>query len=230
MSSTSSAQPSRNGQGNVSKSRTTSGVRGRELVHVDPSGEALLTAAQVQFHRSSEVRSILSASISPLCTAGRNATMGADGYPMASTHPTAVHPHAGASPADAGPPQPGARPGTRCWWWGRTACPGRALLSRLRALGVETWGTSRRKAPLEPFTLPLDLADRTSRLPRFPASAPPCLRRGLGPGRLRRRAGASLCRSLDGLLRLAEGLLNQGTRVVLLSSDAVTGRMGSCRR
>jgi len=146
---------------------------------------------------------------------------------MASTHPTAVHPHAGASPADAGPPQPGARPGHPVLVVGQDGLLGRALLSRLRALGVETWGTSRRKAPLEPFTLPLDLADRTSRLPRFPVFRTAVLCAGAsGLAACAAEPGRSRAVNVDGLLRLAEGLLDQGTRVVLLSSDAVTGADG----
>ena len=65
-------------------------------------------------------------------------------------------------------PRPG--PGHPVLVAGQDGSLGRAVLARLRARGLETWGTTRRPPPWEPLTLPLDLSVRNARLPEPPRS------------------------------------------------------------
>jgi len=117
-------------------------------------------------------------------------------------------------------PRPG--PGHPVLVAGQDGVLGRAVLARLRARGLETWGTTRRPPPWEPLTLPLDLSVRNARLPEPPRFRAAVLCAGAtGQAACAADPAGTRAVNVDGVLRLAAALLDRGTRVVFLSSDAV---------
>ncbi len=119
-------------------------------------------------------------------------------------------------------PRPG--PGHPLLVVGQHGLLGRAVLASLRAQGLETWGSTRRPPPWEALTLPLDLAEVGARLPEVPLFRAAVICAG-GTGQAACAADPAGTRrvNVDGVLRLAAPLLDRGTRVLFLSSDAVFG-------
>jgi putative glycosyltransferase (TIGR04372 family) len=107
---------------------------------------------------------------------------------------------------------------------GQDGLLGRALLARFRALGQETWGTSRGPSLGERLTLPLDLADPHACLPAFPRFRTAVLCAGAtGLARCEEDPAGTRAVNVDGLLRLGADLLERGARVVCLGTDAGDG-------
>lgn len=119
---------------------------------------------------------------------------------------------------------PEQRPGHPVLVVGQDGLLGRALLARLRALGTETWGTSRGASLDQRLTLPLDLGDPRPRLPASPQFRAAVLCAGAtGLARCAQAPAATRAVNVDGVLRLGGELMERGTRLVYLGTDARGG-------
>lgn len=116
---------------------------------------------------------------------------------------------------------------------GQDSLLGHALLAHLRSLGLETWGTTRHRQEPAACSLRLDLRDPGAALPIRPRFRAAVLCAGVT--RLAACAqdpAGTRTVNVDGVLRLSRSLVERGTRVVYLGSDALPhpGPMGEYAR